>query len=293
MARAAVKAKKKAGQQPQAAAKQRPRGRRKHAGGGDPHQDLFFVRMRRSAKPVYLILAVLFAVTFAFLGIGSGTNSGLDQLFSNLNIFKGDSASVSSALDGVKKRPNDPEAFRKLATAYQAKGDTGGAIDALQRVTTLRPKDVTAWGQLAGLQMAQAQEFRGRYSDAYQAQQLAAPSAAFRPAGKLGEALGASPIETAAANEAQTVVTDLYSRTLQAYQNAVNSYRELARLRPNDANAQFQLAQAAQTAGDAPTAAAAYKAYLRINPDVATASQIRALIQQLEPAPAKPSKKSK
>jgi tetratricopeptide (TPR) repeat protein len=292
MARAAVKAKQ------QAKAKQAPpakavRKRRGHASGGNPNQQLFFVRMRKNAKPVYLILAVLFAVTFAFLGIGSGSNSGLDQLFSNLNFFKSDSASVSSALDGVKKRPNDPEAFRKLATAYTAKNDKGGAIDALQQLTTLKPKDAVAWGQLAGLQMAQAQEYQGQYSAAYQNQQLAAPSTAFRPTGKLGEALGTNPIESASAELANTATNDLYQKTLLAYQNAVISYKELAKIQPQNANAQFQLAQAAQTAGDATSAVAAYKAYLKLNPDTSTAAQIRQLIEQLSPTPAKPTKKSK
>jgi len=38
------------------------------------------MRLRRKAKLAYLVLAVLFAITFAFLGVGSGTNGGLDQL---------------------------------------------------------------------------------------------------------------------------------------------------------------------------------------------------------------------
>src|SRR2546421_455495 len=104
MARAAVKAKQQSKKAAQPAPK-RSSGRRKHAAGGNPTQQLFFVRMRRSAKPVYVILAVLFAVTFAFLGVGSGTN-GLDQLFSGLNIFHHGKNSVSQALSELKKHPN-------------------------------------------------------------------------------------------------------------------------------------------------------------------------------------------
>jgi DNA-binding SARP family transcriptional activator len=292
MARAAVKAKQKAKAQA-APPKARARGRRKHASGGNPNQQLFFIRMRKSAKPVYVGLAVVFAVTFAFLGVGSGTNGGLDQLFSNLNIFKKDKASVSAALSNVNKHPNDPAAYRRLATAYQAKGNTTGAIDAYQRITTIRKKDAQAWGSLAGLQLTQAQQFQQQYSQAYQAQQLAAPSASFKPSGKLGEALGTNPIESAAANQANTATNDLYQKTLLAYQNAVGSYKQLAKLQPKNANAQFQLAQAAQTAGDTTTAVAAYKSYLRINPQASTAPQIRQLIKQLSPAPVKPKKKSK
>ena len=65
MARAAVKAKAKAKQPVKAAPR---RGRRGHAGGGNPNQALFFNRLRRRAKWVYVLLAVLFAATFAFLG---------------------------------------------------------------------------------------------------------------------------------------------------------------------------------------------------------------------------------
>jgi DNA-binding SARP family transcriptional activator len=293
MARAAVKAKQKAKQAQAAPQKARARGRRKHASGGNPNQQLFFIRMRKSAKPVYVGLAVVFAVTFAFLGVGSGTNGGLDQLFSNLNIFKKDKASVSAAISNVNKHPNDPAAYRRLATAYQAKGDTTGAIDAYQRITTIRKKDALAWGSLAGLQLAQAQQYQQQYSQAYQAQQLAAPSATFKPSGKLGEALGTNPIESAASNQANTATNDLYQKTLLAYQNAVGSYKQLAKLQPKNANAQFQLARAAQTAGDTKTAVAAYKSYLRINPQASTAPEIRQLIKQLSPAPVKPKKKSK
>jgi tetratricopeptide (TPR) repeat protein len=290
MARAAVKAKQKAKQAQAPPPKARSRGRRKHASGGNPNQQLFFIKMRRSAKPVYVMLAVIFAITFAFLGVGSGTNGGLDQLFNNLNIFKKDSASISSALKEVQKHPNNPAVYQKLATAYQAKGDTTGAIDAYQQLTTIKKKDAVAWGTLAGLQMAQAQDYQNQYARAYQNQQLAAPSSAFKPTGKLGTALGTNPIEEAASSQASNATNDLYQRTLLSYQNAVNSYKELAKLRPNDGNAQFQLAQAAQTAGDSTTAVAAYKAYLKINPDTSTAAQIRQLIKQLSPAPVKPGK---
>src|SRR3954452_20272696 len=126
MARAAVKAKQaaKAKAKPKAAA--RPHGRRKHAAGGNPNQQLFFMRLRRQAKWVYVLLAVLFAITFAFLGVGSGTN-GLDQLFSGLNFFGGGGPSVSKAKKPIRDHPNEAKGFRDLATAYEAKGDTADA----------------------------------------------------------------------------------------------------------------------------------------------------------------------
>src|SRR5437764_9645515 len=157
MARAAVKARqaqKKASSQPQHRTRARG-GRRKHAAGGNPNQQLVFVRMRRSAKPVYVILAVLFAATFAFLGVGSGGND-LSSLFNNLNIFGGGHGkSVGSAQKEIQKHPNGPKGYRDLATAYEAKGDTADAVTALQQYTNLKSKDVGAWSELAGLQATQ------------------------------------------------------------------------------------------------------------------------------------------
>src|SRR3954467_8853729 len=118
MARAAVKAKQQAQRAKGAApgGKARPHGRRRHAAGGNPNQQLFFMRLRRQAKPVYVLLAVLFAITFAFLGVGSG-QGGLDQLFNNLNFFSHHGTSISKAQKELQKNPNDPKGYRDLATA--------------------------------------------------------------------------------------------------------------------------------------------------------------------------------
>jgi tetratricopeptide (TPR) repeat protein len=298
MARGAVKAKqaqnlKNARGGAKSSAKARPHGRKRHASGGDPNQQLFFSRLRRRAKPAYLILAVLFAITFAFIGVGSGQNSGLDQLFSGLNLFGGGGSSVSKALGEVKKHPADPKGFRDLATAYEAKGDTPNAISALQQYTTLKPKDAKAWTELGTLQLTQAQTYVTQYQAASQNQQLAAPSQGFRPSGKLGTALGTDPIESAAAQSASTATSDLYQAATQAYSGAVSSYTSLVKLQPGNANAQFQLGQAAQTAGDTATAIAAYKAFVKLNPTSSTAAAVRQLIKQLSPTPAKPAAKKK
>jgi Flp pilus assembly protein TadD len=283
MARAAVKAK-QAQRAKAAPSKARPHGRRRHAGGGNQNQQLFFMRLRRQAKYIYVLLAVLFAITFAFLGVGSGTNGGLDQLFSGINIFGGGSGkSVSSAQKEVAKHPNDPKGFRDLATAYESKSDTANAISALQQYATLRPKDAKVWAELAGLQTTQAQTYYNDYVNAYQVQQLAAPSRPFLPTGKLATAIGTNPIEAAQSSQAQGSVTDLQSKVQLAYNGAENSWRELSKLRPKDANTWFQLGQSAQTAGDTTTAVKAYKQYLKLDPTSSNAAQIRQLLKQLSP----------
>jgi Flp pilus assembly protein TadD len=284
MARAAVKAKQaqQRAAQPPKAARRSGGGRRKHAGGGNPNQQLFFSRLRRRAKFAYFILAILFAVTFAFLGIGSGS-SGLDQLFQNINIFGSSSSSVSKALKQVQKHPNDPAAFRKLATAYEAKSDTINAISTLQQYTTLKPKDAGVWAELGGLQLQNAQQFASDYQAVATNQQLSAPSAIFAPAATspLGKALGTNKVEQAAAATLNVQLQQLSQQANLGFQNAVASFQKVAALEPNNSNAQFQLAQAAQTAGSTTVAVGAYKKYLKLNPNSPSASQIKALIKQL------------
>jgi len=286
MARAAVKAKQaqRAGAQP---AKQAPRRgrRRRHSSGGNPNQQLFFMRLRRQAKFAYVLLAVLFAITFAFVGVGSGS-SGLDQLFNNLNIFGGHSGtSVSKAQKEIQKNPKSAQAYRDLATAYEADGKTNQAIAALQQYTQLKPKNVKAWSEMAGLQLSLAQTFATQYQSAAAEQQLAAPSQVIQPGGTLGKAIGTNPIEQASAQGLNTTVSTLYQQALSAYGQAVSSFKQVTKLQPDDANAEFELAQAAQASGDTATAIAAYKAYLKLNPSASTAAQIRQLIKQLSAKP--------
>jgi tetratricopeptide (TPR) repeat protein len=284
MARAAVKAKqaqKKTAQPAKAAV--RRQGRRRHAAGGNPNQQLFFMRLRRKAKLAYLVLAVLFAITFAFLGVGSGSNGGLDQLFSGLNIFSSGGNPVSKAQKEIKAHPNLGKGYRDLATAYEGKGDTVNAISALQQYTTQKPKDAAAWSELGGLQLSQAQNYRAAYTAASQARQLAAPSASFLPTGTLGQGIGTNPIEQAAASQVDVSVQSLQQQTQLAYTNAVASYNRAATLRPTDSNVWFQLGQTAQTSGDVTTALKAYKRYLKLSPNSQFATQIRALIKSLSP----------
>jgi len=294
MARAAVKAK----QAQRAAAKPKTpaRARRHHKSGGNPTQQLFFERMRRKAKFVYFLLAILFAITFAFLGVGSGT-SGLSDLFTNINIFHHSGTSVSSAQKEIQRRPNDPKGYRDLATAYEGKAETASAITALQQYVALNKKDGKALSELAGLQLSQAADYQNRYGNAYQIQQQVSPSTSFLPAGKLGKAIGTNLIEQAQSSIAGQNAQNLGQRMSLSYADAVATYQQLAKLHPNDANAQFQLGNTAQTAAQITgsptfnlTAVAAYKAYLKLSPDASTAAQVRALIKALQPAPAKKKK---
>jgi cytochrome c-type biogenesis protein CcmH/NrfG len=62
---------------------------------------------------------------------------------------------------------------------------------------------------------------------------------------------------------------------------AIDAYKQLVRLQPNDPNVQLELAQTAQQTGDVTTAIAAYQAFLKLSPDDPNASVVRAQLKQL------------
>jgi tetratricopeptide (TPR) repeat protein len=278
VARAAVKAKQQAkakAAQPSKAA--RKRGRRGHSGGGNPNQDLFFIRLRRRQKWIYAFLAVIFAATFAGVGVGSGNGGGLDQLYSGL--FGSGSSSVSKAKDEIKKNP--AKGYRDLATAYETNGDNAGAVSALQSYLALKKKDADVWAELGGLELTQAQTYLTQYQTAQQASQLADPSAAFLPGGTLAQAVGTNVAYQNAAQQASTQASTLYQQVTGSLSSAVTDYQKVTKIRPKSSTAWEELATAATNAGNAQVAVDAWEQVLKLDPHIAQRKQIESQIKQL------------
>jgi tetratricopeptide (TPR) repeat protein len=277
MARAAVKAK----QQQAKAAAQPTKSRRKrrgHSGGGNPNQDLFFVKMRRHQKWLYGLLAVVFALGFVGIGVGSGNGAGLSQLYTGL-FGSGSGNAVSKAQDEVKKNP--VQGYRDLATAYESNGDTAQAITALQSYLALKKKDAATWGELGGLQLSQGNTFTTQYQNAQQAAQIADPSAPFLPGGVLGSAVGQNPAYTGASQAASSQTSQLYQQASSAFKSAVTSYQTASNLHPRSTTYLQLLAQAAANAGNNTVAADALRKYLKVYPNAPLKSQILREIKAL------------
>jgi predicted Zn-dependent protease len=276
MARAAAKGRKRP--QPDARGP-RKRGRRQLSA---TEQTLFFSRIRTHAKWAYVLLAVLFAGTFAFLGVGSG-NSDLTSLFTG--IFNGGSGgpSISSALKKTNDHPQDAKAWRELATAYQAKeGHLEDAISALATYTSLRPKDAQALVDLGSLQLTDAGNLAQIANAAQINEQEAYAPTSFQPASTtpLGKAFAQDPVLSAVQGRASTARSDAASRAGTAYGQAVNTYQQLTKLKPNDSTAWLSLDQAAEQAGDSKTAVLALKKVAKLEPD--QAAQIKARIKTIQ-----------
>lgn len=246
-------------------------------------ETLFFERLRRQAKWIFVLLAALFAVTFVGFGVGSSVPGGVADLLQGAGGPTG-VPDLDDARERVRENPKDAKAQRDLAEAYQARGDTEGAIKPLVAYTKLRPKDEDAIRQLATLYMARALRLRTQAQIAQAEAQLATPHALFAPPAStpFGQALGQPPIYEALSSLHNERLTQAYSDMSKAYEDAQATYERVAALSPEDPDIQLQLADASLNAGDQARAIEAYKRFLKIDPDNASAPLVRQQLQQLQ-----------
>lgn len=277
MARAAVKAKQQAAAKAQPP-KPRARGRRRHSGGGNPNQQLFFVKLRRGQKWLYALLAVIFALGFVGLGVGSGNGGGLDQLYNSI-LGGGGGSSISKAQDEIKSNP--AKGYRDLATAYETNGDPVRAVTALQSLLAIKKHDAATWAELGGLQLTSGSTYATQYQAAQQAAQAADPSAPFLPGGTLGSAVGQNPTYANASQQAASRTSTLYQKAVGAYGSAVTAYQNAVKYAPHSTAYLQELATAAQNAGNSKVAGHALLRYLKLYPNAPQAKLIRKQAESL------------
>ena len=195
-----------------------------------------------------------------------------------------DRVSVDDARERVRENPRDAQALRDLATALTTEGRPEEAIEPLQRYTQLRPRDLGALRELAGLHMRRANRIRQQAQEAQLEAQLANPGTDFLPPAStpLGQALAKRPVNDALATAANERLTSLITQLQRAYNDAKGVYQRLAVADPNDPSIQIFLADTAQNAGDTQTALAAYRRFLRLAPDDPLVPQVREQIARLE-----------
>jgi len=241
---------------------------------------MFFPRLRRHAKWMFLFLALVFALGFVGFGVGAG-GIGFGDVIRDA-AGGGGQPSVEDAEQKVLDNPKDAKAFRELSTAQQAAGNTDGAIEALESYTQLRPKDTDAFRELASLygQKASAASERAQI---YQAR-----SDYFAPGGIRdtifqigGSPLEPDPITNAVSTSYEQQISAAASEFQTASAQVVEQYRKIAAAQPKDPSVQLELAQAAQSANDIPTTITAYETFLKLAPDDPTAPEVRRILKQL------------
>ncbi len=126
MARAAAKRNQSANKAAGQVAGDQTRGRRKAEKSLE--DELFFSRLRGHAKWVFVLLALVFGMSFVFLGVGSG-NAGLGDVFSN--VFGGSSGtSIEKLQKTLAESPGNKVALTDLAQALERDGRIDEAIAA-------------------------------------------------------------------------------------------------------------------------------------------------------------------
>jgi tetratricopeptide (TPR) repeat protein len=279
MARGAAQARRKT-------AKSQPGSRKQAAARRPPtiEQTMFFPRLRRQAKWVFLLLAVVFAGGFVFFGVGSGSTGLGDLLRGNFNIFgsnnssSANSSAVKAALKKTQAHPQDPNAWNDLATAYQTDGKLTQANAALEHVLKLKPNDIGALQRVAGFYETKAQN---KETEAQNLQAQAPLSLAgvlgVSSASPLSQALSNDPTSQQLTQKAQAAFTEANT----AIQKDTDLYKRIAKLQPNDVNTQFHYAQLADITGDTAAALKAYKQVVKLAPTDPSAQQAKQRIAVL------------
>jgi tetratricopeptide (TPR) repeat protein len=241
---------------------------------------MFFPRLRRQAKWMFVFLALVFGVGFVVFGVGSSLPSGVaDILGSN-----GSSGllSVKDAQKKVEKNPNDAKAQFELSQAYQRDHDIDAAIPPLEKYTKLKPTDTNALGELAGLYTTQASRAQDELTAAQIAYQDAAGITVFQSGSSNLFQTGA--LDKLLVDDAQKHATDASAKSQKANANAAATYGKLVKLTPKDAELWYLMALSAEAANQLPVAIKGYKQFVKLSPDAAETQVVKQRIKSLEQA---------
>ena len=245
---------------------------------------MFFPKLRRNAKWMFVFLALIFGVGYVVFGIGANqAGTSLGDLLSNQGGNDG-VLSVSEARERVEENPRDANAKLELATALETDNETNEAITVIGEYLTLRPKDEEALRQAAGLYQTRALEYQRRAANAQARAAYRSVGTGFVQSLELeeGRTIGEDPIDLAVTAIASEEVNAANQEASEAFQNATQMYERIVALTPNDPNSQLELAQTAQQGGDYTKAIAAYERFIKLAPDDPTTELVREQIKQLK-----------
>jgi tetratricopeptide (TPR) repeat protein len=281
MARSAQRNKRQPPQRPRS----RPDGRTKRAAPPPRsyEDEMFFPRLRRQAKWMFVLLALVFGLGYVIFNVG-GTipGTGLGDILQNAGGGTG-APDVGDAQDKVEDNPKDPAAKLALADALTQNNRSDEAIPVLEAYLDLRPKDEDVVGRLAGLYMGEGARQQQEAALAQAEVQAAVPGTQFAPASGLVTQLRAQgEVAKALSAEANERLSRASGEASLAFQQARDMYKKLTELTPDDSSVQFSLAQASEQAGDYPSAIAAYKRFMKLAPDDPNVPAIKQQIKLLQ-----------
>jgi cytochrome c-type biogenesis protein CcmH/NrfG len=276
----------------QAQRKQRPKPDPKKRAKSAPawEEQLFFSRLRRHAKVMYVLLALVFVFSFVLLGVGSGSNGISDALQSFFGQNKGSSigSQIHDKQQAVERSPKNVNLYLDLAGLYQSNNEEGKALATLRQARTVAPRNLDVLNRIASVYGAQA----GREGDNYRNVFVVYSQNVTTPPGldtnsQIGQALTSDPYSQAL----QTQLNTAYTKVTTAYKKVANVYAQaaqVARGTSDEPNALLQWASASQSANDVVTAITAYQRFLKVAPDNPNATAVKQTLAQLEASAGQP-----
>jgi hypothetical protein len=258
----------------------------------DYEKQLFFGKIRRRTKWVFALLAVVFAASFVFLGVGSG-GGALSDLWNGRfgDLFGGSSGPTVDGL--IKKVQKDPRnaslrlQLAQLTSNPQKPSPADTQIAAWQTYVQLKPKNTTGLQGLAGAYAAKVTELKNLVSSPATPALSALANYQLAPSNtKLGSGLEALPSSLYGVTSLQQGDTALAQKQLASeIVNHMAVYRRIWSLTPNDSLAFLQIGQAAESDGDTAAAIKSYQEFLKRFPADPQAPAVKSKITQLQTTP--------
>jgi tetratricopeptide (TPR) repeat protein len=245
---------------------------------------MFFPKLRRRARWVFLLLAIAFAIGFVAFGVGTGVGgTSIGDVLRDLIGQQNTGTSIDDARKNALAHPKDANAQFAYANALQAQGRTQEAIAALEAYTSLKPKDTDALRQLANLWGSVANDARQEQQVATaQATEASAASSIAVPDSDFLRDVEQNKIATTLAQQANARASAAQARAQSAAASQQKVYEDLTLLIPDDPSVFLSLGIAAQEANDAESAIAAYQKFLGLAPNDPSAPQVKQQIEFLQ-----------
>jgi tetratricopeptide (TPR) repeat protein len=138
---------------------------------------IIWIRSRKGwVGGVFFVLAAIFAASFIIGGVGTGSNASLSDIIGNddgSGTSTTSTQSIGTLQKKVKAKPKDATAWQQLADAYASATRPSDEAGAWGHVVALKPTDMDSYQRLA---LAQAQVATNQSNQAQQLQQQALTS---------------------------------------------------------------------------------------------------------------------
>jgi tetratricopeptide (TPR) repeat protein len=245
---------------------------------------MFFPRLRRRAKWVFLLLAIAFGIGFVAFGVGTGVGgTSIGDVLRDIIGQQSAAGSLDDARKEAEENPKDADAQLAYANALQARGRTQEAITALERYTSLQPKDTDALRQLANLWGSVAAKAREEQQEATNQATLASVGSSIAaPDSEFLREVDQNRIAQALASQANARASAAQQRAQAAAARQQKVYESLTLLVPDDPSIFISLGFAAQEANDLESAIAAYERFLELAPSDPSADEVKQRIEFLK-----------